>query len=111
MSLRWHLSGLHLSELWRKLGSGDEKLLASLHAQFRERAERAIARGWFEKRWEAEQYESLVRQILDRAVRQGAPFTDLESENGVHVDAADALARDGQTIYETDSWDWKHGAW
>lgn len=111
MSLRWHLCGVDLSGLWPRLGSGDDSLLQSLHARLDERVLRAIDDEEFDDPAEARAYQSDIRRILDRAVREGVPFPDLREEQRVHVDAADDMARAGRDVYETTSWDWKHGAW
>jgi hypothetical protein len=111
MSLRWHLCGLHLSNLWQTLGSQDLSLLNDLAASLDRRVAEALEEGGFDDPSEAQEYRSSVYQILERAVREGAPFPDLRGEHQFHLDAADALARAGQTVHETVSWDWKHGAW
>lgn len=111
MSLRWHLCGVQLSDLWRKLGSADESLIQSVRARFDRDIDHAIERGWFDRRSEAEELRTSLRQVLEQAVRQGVPFATLEEEQSEHVRVAHELARFGQAVHETDSWDWKHGVW
>src|SRR5205085_1045797 len=74
------------------------------------RVQRAIDEGAFDAK-EAAQYRAEIQSILEGAITAGIPFKNLEHEQQSHFEAADALARFGQNLYETESWDWKHGAW
>lgn len=80
--------------------------------RFAERVRHSVECKWFDAD-DAAEYRTQIGAILSRAVRNGAPFPELQGENGAHVDVdvADALAGDGQDVFETDSWDWKHVAW
>ncbi len=96
MSLRPEIMGFSLATLKALLGSRNSKALTSLL----ETATEALG----------DQDPEPVRKILSRAILEGAPFPDLETEGENHVTAMILLGAHGQAGTATDSNIWKASA-
>ena len=76
---------------------------------------RHVPRGWRGSRRistptepeEAEEYREEALAILVRAISDGIPFPELETEGDVHMDVASVLAEYQQSLFATGSNGWK----
>lgn len=99
MSLRPELSGFDRKRLLGLCGTGDR---AAAEALARELAQMVT----FDDPGDLERSKNVIR----RAVMEGIPFPDLETEGEPHVFAAIALANHDQRHRETGSSEWKMAA-
>lgn len=99
MSLRMTVSGFDLSRLRSCLGSRDPAAVAEIQTQLNSDGED----------WD-EALRGVTIAVVRRAVEEGCPFPDLESEQDPHVFAAYFLAQHGQEMLSLTAGDWKINA-
>ena len=103
MSLRLTISGFKLKGMQTLFGKGDVEIIEGVYSIFQKFVfENALC--------SPEEKEELLnegRPIIERAVKEGVPFSDLNSETDNHSFVADVFAGYKQSIFETNSSDWK----
>lgn len=85
MSRRFNTYDFSLQQMRRLLGSGDEAALEQLHAHVAATNHHRPA-----------QAQQAILAVVDRAVRSGVPFPELQTETWVHAVAAESLSLHGQ---------------
>ena len=85
MSIRLNLSGFSLPRMRRLFGSGDEEAIRRI---------REIL--FSDDPWRGSEEPGPVMEIVERAIRRGVPFRELDEETSRHLKAALALGEDGQ---------------
>ncbi len=103
MSVRPHAYGFDLRRFRGLFASGDITAIEACTARLELFAEDIEN----EEPEEAEAYREEAFTILRRAIMDGVPFSDLETEGPVHMDVALALSHFQQTLFDTGSNGWK----
>ena len=102
MSLRREIFGFRLQALHELLGSGSTDAIAAVASALDDVAGNE---GTLDE-VEAGQLRT-AKQIVSRAITQGAPFPELDVETDAHVMAAVHLARHNQSWHDVGSNSWK----
>lgn len=103
MSVRPDIYGFDLNRFRGLFGSGDAAGIEACSARLERFAEDIDP----EEPEEAEEYREEARAILTRAIRDGIPFPELETEGDVHMDVAWAISEYQQSHFSTGSNGWK----
>jgi hypothetical protein len=103
MSVRPNIYGFDLSRYQGLFASGDPAAIEACSARLEMFAEDIDP----EEPEEAEEYLEEARAILTRAIRDGIPFPELETEGNIHMDVASAISEYQQSLFSTGSNGWK----
>lgn len=85
MSIRLNLAGFSLPTMRGLFGSGDEEAIRRMRDSVSS-----------DDPWRGSRQPEKVMEVVERAIRRGVPFRDLDEESSVHLEAAIALGHDGQ---------------